>query len=45
MHCTAPQVQLSGLSGLIRFDESGYRTDIKLDVIELVKNGLTKVGR
>ncbi|KAF2363440.1 Ionotropic glutamate receptor [Trinorchestia longiramus] len=38
-------VQLSGLSGLIRFDESGFRKDVSLDVIELTKAGLMKVGR
>ncbi|XP_047738082.1 glutamate receptor ionotropic, kainate 2 [Hyalella azteca] len=38
-------VQLSGLSGLIRFDEAGFRKDVALDVIELTKAGLMKVGR
>ncbi|KAA0195338.1 hypothetical protein HAZT_HAZT002932 [Hyalella azteca] len=36
---------MSGLSGLIRFDEAGFRKDVALDVIELTKAGLMKVGR
>jgi hypothetical protein len=29
------QVQLQGLTGLIQFDTSGYRSDVQLEVIQL----------
>ncbi|KAK9498543.1 hypothetical protein O3M35_003152 [Rhynocoris fuscipes] len=36
--------QIHGLSGLVKFDHQGFRTDINLDVIELKENGFTKRG-
>ncbi|XP_021964381.1 glutamate receptor ionotropic, kainate 2 isoform X1 [Folsomia candida] len=37
-------VQLQGLTGLIQFDTSGYRSDIQLDVIQVANEGLIKIG-
>ena len=38
------QVEMKGLSGQIKFDTSGARNEFKLDVVELVTNGLTPIG-
>ncbi|KAK7026645.1 hypothetical protein SK128_015457 [Halocaridina rubra] len=39
------QVQVFGLTGLIKFDTQGFRSDFKLDILEMdVKEGLKKVG-
>ena len=35
---------MEGLTGKIAFDQSGLRTDFQLDIIELTKDGLDKVG-
>lgn len=35
---------MTGLTGLIKFDNEGFRTDIKLDIIELTAEGLVKKG-
>jgi hypothetical protein len=38
------QSELVGLSGLIKFDHQGFRTDIELDLIEVTEVGLVKKG-
>ncbi|XP_050700937.1 glutamate receptor ionotropic, kainate 2-like isoform X2 [Eriocheir sinensis] len=38
-------VQVNGLTGLIKFDTEGFRRDVTLDIVELTKEGLTRVGR
>ena len=38
------QVAMKGLTGNITFDQHGLRTDFELEVIELKKEGLVKVG-
>ena len=38
------QVELQGLTGRIKFDTLGFRSDFDLDIIELKKEGLVKVG-
>ena len=38
------QVEIKGLTGNIKFDNEGFRTDFLLDVVELHKAGLRKVG-
>ena len=35
---------MDGLTGPIRFDSLGFRSDFNLDIIELKKEGLFKVG-
>lgn len=36
---------MTGLSGIIKFDNQGFRSDFALDVIELnSKDGLKKIG-
>ena len=37
------QVETKGLTGDIKFDRRGFRTDFTLDVIELKQEGLVKV--
>ncbi|KAL1131752.1 hypothetical protein AAG570_011365, partial [Ranatra chinensis] len=36
--------ELHGLSGMVRFDHQGFRTDVELSIVELVENGLVKKG-
>jgi ionotropic kainate glutamate receptor 2 len=36
---------MEGLSGMIRLDAHGFRRDMTLDILELGKKGLEKVGR
>jgi hypothetical protein len=38
------QVEMQGLTGTIKFDNQGFRTNFLLDVIELSKEGLVKIG-
>ncbi|XP_068247412.1 glutamate receptor ionotropic, kainate 2-like isoform X2 [Palaemon carinicauda] len=38
-------VQVNGLTGLIKFDTEGFRRDVELEIIELTKEGLNRVGR
>lgn len=38
------QVEISGLTGVIKFDNQGFRTDFELDVVEVNKEGLYKIG-
>lgn len=35
---------MQGLTGTIKFDNQGFRTNFLLDVIELNKEGLSKIG-
>ena len=35
---------VSGLSGVIKFDQHGLRSDFSLEIVELKKTGLDKVG-
>ena len=35
---------MEGLTGKIRFDTLGFRSDFHLDIVELKKEGLVKVG-
>ena len=37
-------MRTSGLTGAIEFDPEGFRTDFSLDIVELLKDGLKKVG-
>ncbi|XP_071525539.1 LOW QUALITY PROTEIN: glutamate receptor ionotropic, kainate 2-like [Panulirus ornatus] len=42
---TRDQVQVYGLTGLIKFDADGFRSDFQLDILEMeVKETLQKVG-
>lgn len=38
------QVELKGLTNLIKFDNQGFRTDFVLDIIELSPGGMRKIG-
>jgi len=38
------QVEMKGLTGTIKFDQHGLRTDFELEVVELRVDGLNKVG-
>lgn len=35
---------MTGLTGTIKFDQHGLRTDFQLEIVELKKDGLVKVG-
>lgn len=35
---------MKGLTGVIKFDHQGFRSDFVLDVIELSREGLKKIG-
>lgn len=35
---------MDGLSGRIKFDGAGFRSDFQLDIVELKREGLVKVG-
>ena len=37
------QVELDGLTGRIKFDHDGLRTEFELQIVELKKHGLEKV--
>ncbi|XP_077295100.1 kainate-type ionotropic glutamate receptor subunit 1D isoform X2 [Arctopsyche grandis] len=37
-------VEMKGLTGVIKFDHEGFRSDFSLDIVELSKDGLRKVG-
>ncbi|XP_024216292.1 glutamate receptor ionotropic, kainate 2 isoform X2 [Halyomorpha halys] len=37
-------VEMKGLTGVIKFDNQGFRSNFELDIIELTKNGLQKIG-
>lgn len=36
-------VQFSGLTGLVRFDESGFRSSIRMSIVTVEPNGLQEV--
>uniref|UniRef100_A0A1B6MI21 Ionotropic glutamate receptor C-terminal domain-containing protein n=1 Tax=Graphocephala atropunctata TaxID=36148 RepID=A0A1B6MI21_9HEMI len=36
--------EVTGLSGLIKFDHEGFRSDLKLDIVELTSEGIMKKG-
>ena len=36
---------MDGLTGKIKFDSQGLRTDFQLEIVELKKDGLQKVRR
>lgn len=38
------QVEMRSLTGVIKFDNQGFRTNFVLDIVELTKEGLTKIG-
>lgn len=38
------QSELKGMSGIIKFDHQGFRTNFKLDIIELTRDGLRRKG-
>lgn len=35
---------MKGLTGVIKFDHQGFRSDFVLDIVELNKDGLKKIG-
>lgn len=35
---------MRGLTGVIKFDNQGFRSNFELEIIELTKNGLQKIG-
>lgn len=37
-------MQLDGLTGLIQFDEDGFRSEFEIDVLEVMGHGLEKVS-
>ncbi|XP_046669488.1 glutamate receptor ionotropic, kainate 2 isoform X2 [Homalodisca vitripennis] len=37
-------VEMRGLTGVIKFDNQGFRSNFVLDIVELTKEGLTKIG-
>ncbi|XP_044732050.1 glutamate receptor ionotropic, kainate 2-like isoform X2 [Chrysoperla carnea] len=37
-------VNWKGLSGILKFDHQGFRTDFMLQIVELTSNGLQKIG-
>ena len=37
-------VEINGLTGKVKFDKHGIRTDFTLDIVELKRQGLEKVG-
>lgn len=38
------QTEMEGLTGLIKFDTAGFRTNFQLDVIRVTENGVKKIG-
>ena len=38
-----PQMEIEGLTGTVKFDNNGQRSQFKLDLVELTKDGLQKV--
>nr|CAD7453108.1 unnamed protein product [Timema tahoe] len=37
-------VEMQGLTGVIKFDNQGFRSNFMLDIVELSKDGLKKIG-
>lgn len=44
INLTVFQQYMNGLTGLIKFDTNGFRSDFLIDVIELNPGGLIKIG-
>lgn len=42
--CISYQTVVQGLTGEVKFDNRGYRTNFNIDVIELTSSGVVKVG-
>ncbi|CAH2982565.1 unnamed protein product [Chilo suppressalis] len=40
----AKTIEIDGLTGLVKFDEDGFRTDFEIDVLEVMAHGFEKVG-
>ena len=38
------QTEMRGLTGLVKFDTSGFRSDFQLDILNLGWNGISKIG-
>lgn len=38
------QFEANGITGAIKFDENGLRTDVSFEVVDLAANGVSKVG-
>jgi ionotropic kainate glutamate receptor 2 len=38
------QAEMRGLTGVVKFDSQGFRTNFVLDIVELSKDGLKKIG-
>ena len=38
------QVEMEGLTGSVTFDTEGFRSNFNLEIVELRKEGLVKVG-
>jgi len=38
------QTETRGLTGLVKFDRDGFRSNIKLDIVRLTESGLMKIG-
>ncbi|XP_034173530.1 glutamate receptor ionotropic, kainate 2 isoform X1 [Osmia lignaria lignaria] len=36
--------EMEGLTGLIKFDTAGFRSDFRLDIVHVTEEGLTKIG-
>lgn len=41
---TLLQVEIRGMTDIIKFDHQGFRTDFTLDIVELGPSGLRKTG-
>ncbi|XP_045476404.1 glutamate receptor ionotropic, kainate 2 [Harmonia axyridis] len=37
-------VEMRGLTGVIKFDHEGFRSDFALDIVDLTRDGLRKIG-
>lgn len=37
------QIEIDGLTGIVKFDEDGLRSDFEIDVIEVMAHGFEKV--
>lgn len=44
MEVPVSQMEVDGLTGIIKFDEDGFRSEIEIDVLEIMSYGLEKVG-
>lgn len=38
------QSEMEGLTGLIKFDTAGFRSNFQLDIVRVTENGLKKIG-